>query len=465
MDGRQRNRTLAVLFVGVLMGALDIAIVGPALPAIQAEFGLDSRAASWIFSSYVLANLIGTPLMAKLSDMVGRRAIYVLCVALFAAGSLVVVLSHGSGLFGLLLFGRAVQGFGAGGIFPVASAVIGDTFPPEKRGGALGLIGAVFGLAFIVGPVVGGLLLGFGWQWLFAINLPIAAVVILLAWRLLPHAPVAAADGFDWPGMIAIAVALGTLVYGLGAIDTARFWASLAGVGVWPWLVASVVAWIVLVRVERTAANPVFPTRLFRRRQLAVGYALTAGAGLGEASLVFLPLLAVAALGVAPSVASYLLMPVVLALSVGSPLAGRLLDRVGSKAVIIAGIAVMTLGMFLLGATSGSLAMFIVSGALIGFGMSALLGAPIRYVTLNETTVGERSAAQGLVATFTSMGQLLGSAVVGAVAASGASPAAGYNAAFGMIGVLGVALLATALLLKSRAAEARPAAAERIRNA
>ena len=465
MDGRQRNRTLAVLFVGVLMGALDIAIVGPALPAIQAEFGLDSRAASWIFSSYVLANLIGTPLMAKLSDMVGRRAIYVLCVALFAAGSLVVVLSHGSGLFGLLLFGRAVQGFGAGGIFPVASAVIGDTFPPEKRGGALGLIGAVFGLAFIVGPVVGGLLLGFGWQWLFAINLPIAAVVILLAWRLLPHAPVAAAGGFDWPGMIAIAVALGTLVYGLGAIDTARFWASLAGVGVWPWLVASVVAWIVLVRVERTAANPVFPTRLFRRRQLAVGYALTAGAGLGEASLVFLPLLAVAALGVAPSVASYLLMPVVLALSVGSPLAGRLLDRVGSKAVIIAGIAVMTLGMFLLGATSGSLAMFIVSGALIGFGMSALLGAPIRYVTLNETTVGERSAAQGLVATFTSMGQLLGSAVVGAVAASGASPAAGYNAAFGMIGVLGVALLATALLLKSRAAEARPAAAERIRNA
>jgi MFS family permease len=84
MDDKQRNRTLAVLFVGVLMGALDIAIVGPALPAIQAEFGLDTRAASWIFSGYVLANLIGTPLMAKLSDLYGRRAIYVLDVALFA---------------------------------------------------------------------------------------------------------------------------------------------------------------------------------------------------------------------------------------------------------------------------------------------------------------------------------------------------------------------------------------------
>jgi len=458
MDDKLRNRTLGVLFVGVLMGALDIAIVGPALPALQAEFGLDSRSASWIFSSYVLANLIGTPLMARLSDIFGRRAIYVLDVAIFAAGSLVVALSHGSGLFALLLLGRVVQGFGAGGIFPVASAVIGDTFPRESRGRALGLIGAVFGLAFIIGPVIGGLLLGLGWQWLFVINLPVAVVVILLAWRLLPHVPVAAAGGFDWPGMIALAAALGSLAYGLGAIDTARFWASLGGLGVWPWLAASVVAWVVLIRIERKAANPVFPTALFRRRQLAVGYALTAGAGLGEASLVFMPLLAVAALGVAPSAASYLLMPVVLAMSVGSPLAGRLLDRFGSKAVIMAGVAVMTAGMFLLGATSGSLTMFIVSGALIGLGLSALLGAPIRYVTLNETTAAERSAAQGLVATFTSMGQLLGSAVVGAVAASLPTPAAGYNAAFVMIGVLGLVLLATAALLKSRAAEAQVAA-------
>ncbi|MCC6495627.1 MAG: MFS transporter [Propionibacteriaceae bacterium] len=459
MDGRQRNRTLAVLFVGVLMGALDIAIVGPALPAIQAEFGLDSRAAAWIFSSYVLANLIGTPLMAKLSDFFGRRAIYVVDVALFAAGSLIVVFSHGTGLFGLLLLGRVVQGFGAGGIFPVASAVIGDTFPPEKRGGALGLIGAVFGLAFLVGPLLGGLLLGFGWQWLFGVNLPIAVVVIVLAWRLLPHAPVTTTGGFDWPGMLALATALGALAYGLGAIDTAQFWASIAGARVWPWLAASVIAWVVLVVVERTAANPVFPTRLFRRRQLAVGYALTAGAGLGEASLVFMPLLAVAALGVAPAAASYLLLPVVLAMSVGSPLAGRLLDAVGSKVVIVTGIAVMTAGMFLLSQASGSMQLFILSGALIGLGLSALLGAPIRYVTLNETTAAERSAAQGLVATFTSMGQLLGAAVVGAVAASGATAAAGLNAAFGLVGGLGLVLLAAALLLKSRAAEAAPATA------
>ena len=453
MDDKQRNRTLAVLFVGVLMGALDIAIVGPALPAIEAEFGLDSRAGSWIFSAYVLTNLIGTPLMAKLSDRFGRRAIYVLDVALFALGSLVVILSHGTGLFAILLAGRAIQGLGAGGIFPVASAVIGDTFPAEKRGGALGLIGAVFGIAFMIGPVLGGILLAFGWQWLFVINLPMAALVIALAWTVLPHRRIGA-GAFDWLGMGVLTVALTSLALGLGAIDTEQFWASVGSLSVWPWLATSVVAWVVLVPLERRVADPVFPVALFSRRQLALGYTLTAGAGIGEASLVFMPSLAVAALGVSAHLASYLLLVVVAAMAVGSPLAGRMLDKVGSKVVIVAGVAVMTVGMFLISRTGSSMVVYCIASVLIGLGLSSLLGAPIRYVTLNETTAEERSAAQGLVNTFTSIGQLLSAAMVGAIAAS--SPGAeGYADAFALIGVLGLVLLAAALLLKRRSLESQ----------
>ncbi len=453
MDDKQRNRTLAVLFVGVLMGALDIAIVGPALPAIEAEFGLDSRAGSWIFSAYVLTNLIGTPLMAKLSDRFGRRAIYVLDVALFAVGSLVVILSHGTGLFAILLAGRAIQGLGAGGIFPVASAVIGDTFPAEKRGGALGLIGAVFGIAFMIGPVLGGILLAFGWQWLFVVNLPMAALVIALAWTVLPHRRIGA-GAFDWLGMGVLTVALTSLALGLGAIDTEHFWASVGSLSVWPWLATSVVAWVVLVPLERRVADPVFPVALFSRRQLALGYTLTAGAGIGEASLVFMPSLAVAALGVSAHLASYLLLVVVAAMAVGSPLAGRMLDKVGSKVVIVTGVAVMTVGMFLISRTGSSMVVYCIASVLIGLGLSSLLGAPIRYVTLNETTAEERSAAQGLVNTFTSIGQLLSAAVVGAIAAS--SPGAeGYADAFALIGVLGLVLLAAALLLKRRSLESQ----------
>ena len=150
--------------------------------------------------------------------------------------------------------------------------------------------------------------------------------------------------------------------------------------------------------------------------------------------------------------ASWLLMPVVAAMSVGSPTVGRLLDKLGSRTVIVAGVAVMTAGVFLLGWAATSLWLFIVAGVLIGLGLSALLGAPIRYVTLNETTADERSAAQGLVTIFTSMGQLLGAAAVGAVAAS-APGVTGYANAFTMIGVVGLALLVASFWLKSRAQE------------
>jgi MFS family permease len=186
---RARGRLLMVLFVGVLMAALDIAIVGPALPAIQAAFGVETQALAWVLALYVLCNLVGTPLIAKLSDRYGRRALYLTSVGLFAAGSLLVAAAPS---FGWLLAGRAIQGLGAGGVFPVASTVIGDTFPPERRGGALGLIGAVFGIAFLVGPILGGVLLLLSWHWLFLINLPIAAGVIVAGARLLPASRAAA---------------------------------------------------------------------------------------------------------------------------------------------------------------------------------------------------------------------------------------------------------------------------------
>ncbi len=453
MDEKQRNQTLAVLFVGVLMGALDIAIIGPALPAIQQEFGLGPRQLPWLFSIYVLMQLVSTPLMAKLSDFFGRRAIYVLDVAIFAAGSIVVAASHGTGAWVLLLVGRAIQGFGAGGIFPVASAVIGDTFPPEKRGGALGLIGAVFGMAFLIGPVIGGVLLGFGWQWLFLINLPLALGVIVAGWRLLPHTKVAKAGRFDSLGMAVLAVALATFTLALNQFDPAHAASSVGNPLVWGSLALSVVAWVALVRIERRAENPVFPVRLFGNRQLARAFALTAGAGLGESSVVFLPLLAVLSLGVTPSVGSYLLLPLVLAMAVGSPLSGRLLDRVGSRTVLLAGLTILAVGMIGIGRAGASLALFIVFSSLIGLGLSALLGAPIRYVTLNETTAEDRSSAQGMVTTFTSVGQLVSAALVGSVAASFGDTAQGYDTAFLGIGVVTAALLLVALQLKSRTVE------------
>jgi MFS family permease len=457
VNDKTRNRVLLVLFLGVLMGALDIAIVSPALTPIQNYFDVGERAKSWIFTIYVLFSLIGTPLMAKLSDVFGRRLIYILDISMFAIGSLVVAISP-QNLFPLLLVGRALQGFGAGGVFPVASAVIGDSFPPEKRGRALGLIGAVFGIAFLVGPILGGIIMTFTtWQWLFVINLPIAAVVIGLGLRLLPSTHSEGKHPFDWAGMVVLGAALACLAYGLSMVDTTSFFGSLLTLSVWPFLLLAVGLIAIFPTIEKKAVDPVLNLSILESRQAKLASALAAGAGLGEVGMVFIPSLAVAAMPaiINKHTASYLLMPVVLAMAVGSPVVGRFLDKVGSKVVVLAGSVLTAIGMLMLGSAqiTSVLSLFILAGVVIGLGLSALLGAPVRYIMLNETPAFHRTAAQGAIALFTSIGQLLSSALVGAVADSLGGGVKGYGSAYMVIGVIAVILVGLAFWLKDRKKE------------
>lgn len=455
MNEKKRNQILAILFLGVLMGALDIAIVAPALPVMQRYFSIGDRALTWTFTIYVLFNLIGTPLMSKLSDRYGRRSIYLIDVALFGLGSLLVALTP-SHLFGLLLVGRALQGFGAGGIFPVASAVIGDTFPPEKRGGALGLIGAVFGLAFLVGPILGGVILTVAtWQVLFLINLPVAILVMILGFWVLPTQRPDSHPSFDWGGMLSLSLLLGAFAFGLNQIDTGNFLGSLVSLNVWPFLLAAFLLLVVFIQLEKKAADPVLRLGLFQNRQSVLASALAAGAGIGEVSMVFIPALAIAALPtmVDKHTASYLLMPVVLAMAIGSPLVGRFLDRYGSKVVVTVGTALLALGALMLSAWSTVFWLFITAGILIGLGLSALLGAPVRYIMLNEAPASERTSGQGAIALFTSIGQLVSSALVGAIAASAGGGISGYSAAYLSIGILAVILVGLTFGLKNHREE------------
>jgi EmrB/QacA subfamily drug resistance transporter len=432
------------------MAALDVAIVGPALPAIQAAFQVSDRWLTWLFTIYILTNLVGTPLMAKLSDRLGRRSAYLAAVGLFALGSLVVVVAPS---FGIMLVGRAIQGFGAGGIFPVASAVIGDSFPAEQRGRALGLIGAVWGLAFIIGPILGGLLLMLSWHWLFAINIPIALAVIAAGASILPTTRPAEPQAFDWRGMTTLAVLLTSLAYGLNQVDAAHLGRSLTSPGVWPFLALGVALIPALASVERRATDPIIQPQMFASRQLLLANALSFGAGIGEVGVLFLPALAVASFAVNESRASFMVLPLVVALALGSPLAGRLLDMVGSRWVILAGTSLLAAGMLVLWRLSGTVAGFYAGSILIGLGLSSLLGAPLRYILINETPAENRAASQALLTIFTSVGQLVSAALIGAVAASAGGRVAGYAQAYLAIGLLALLLIALAFKLKGHAAE------------
>jgi MFS family permease len=252
---------------------------------------------------------------------------------------------------------------------------------------------------------------------------------------------------------VVLGVLLSALSFGINQLDTSNFAASLASLNVWPFLLAALALLFVFVRIERAAQDPVLRMTLFGSRQVALAAALAAGAGLGESGMVFMPQLAVTGLHMGKAQSSYMLMPVVLAMAVGSPLVGRLLDKFGSKIIVLIGAALLTAGMALLGGFATSTVMFILAGLVIGLGLAALLGAPMRYIMLNEAPAQDRAAAQGALTLFTSVGQLMSSAVVGAVAASQGGGAAGYSAAFLVIGGVSLVLTLLAFGLKSRAQE------------
>ncbi len=450
MMTKTTTRVLILLFAGVLMGALDIAVIGPAIPSIQESLGISDRAIPWIFNIYVLMSLISAPLMGKLSDIYGRRMVYTIDIIIFATGSVIVMISPG---FSMILAGRAVQGFGAGGIFPVAAAVIGDTIPREKQGSALGLIGAVFGLAFIIGPAIGGALLLLSWRWIFGVNIPFAAVLVFYSLRILPADKKPGAVEFDWTGMILLIVSLSSFALGINRIDASHFLQSVGSTRVWPLIGLSVLILPVFYRVQKRSDHPTIHLDLLRSKQLLFTYFIAFGAGLGELATIYFPSLAKAAFSVTESTASFMMIPLVFTLFIAAPLAGRIIDKAGSRLVIMIGILTLIAGLFLLSLLPITHTVFYGSGMLIGIGLAFLLGAPLRYIMNNETGQGERAAGQSLLTIFTSTGQLFSAALVGALIASKGGGIPGFDFAFLFLAFLMVILLIPAYGLKSREAE------------
>ncbi len=453
MDPKQSRALLPLLFTGVLMGALDLAIIGPALPAIQADFGMTTRELSVLFNAYVLCQMIGTPVLGKFSDRLGPRLAYVVSIGLFAAGSLLLVIAREPAV---LFFGRAIQGFGAGGIFPIASAVIGNTLPPKERGPALGILGTVFGLAFLVGPVMGGLLLPFGWHWLFLVNVPIAVVLIAGAVRLLPSISAATRKPLDIAGIVVLSLLLTCFVTGIGSIDSSALTDSLVSWRVAPALVLVAILLPVFWQIEKRASDPIIRPGLLKSRPIVTAALIGAGIGAVQSAGSFYPALAVAAIGVSQSTASWMLVPGVLGATVASPIAGRLINVIGTRRLVSMSLAMVVISVLTFGLADLTFTTFIVASVIGSIGLGGVLGAPLRLLILDNSLPGERGSAQGLLSNFTSIGRLFGAALVGSVAASAGGGATGYQAAFLGMAVVATIMVALGLSLKSPKIEPLP---------
>ena len=447
MVTKGKNRILILLFVGVFMGSLDIGIVGPALPSIQSFFTVDDRILSWVFTIYILFFMLGTPVMAKLSDIYGRKAVYILDILLFTIGSVVTITSIS---FEMLLVGRAIQGLGAGGIFPVANAFIGDLFPPEKRGGALGILSSVWGWSSVMGPLLGGLLLQYGWQWLFIVNLPITIAVIVGSLYILPSGNKNPEITFDWHGIIVLGVLVTFLAYGINQIDTNHFTSSLLSGDVLPYLILSALFALLLWKIEKKAKDPLIQVHLFKSREVRLVNSIMVGTGLVQASTVFIPAFVITSLAFSSQEASFMLVPLVLTMALGAPVIGKLLDKFGSRNIMVIGSIAMAVGLFTAGIFSETFYILILASILIGVGMSTTIGSPPRYIMLVESPPSERASGQALLNIITSVGQLVGGALVGAFIGSYAGELVGYQYAYVFIGVVAIVMTLLAAGLKSK---------------
>lgn len=443
------KRLLLTLFLGVMMAALDIAILGPAQPALRAEFSIGPNQASWLVSAYVLANLVGTPLLGALADRFGRKTIYMLSLSLFAVGSLGMTLSMG---LPSLLASRALQGFGSGGLFPVASAVIGENVPASRQGRMLGLLGSTFGIAFLVGPPLGGVLLRFAsWRWIFALNLPLAVAVLAMAFRSIPEGRKNGRSRLDVVGLGLFSAGLALVALGFSHLAPTRSGLGLGSAGAWMPLLTGGILLAALPSWERRAAFPLFAPSLLRDRTLRKVFFLGLGAGLGEVGVILLPDLAVQAMDVAKDKASFLLLPLVGGLTVGAPLSGRLLDKVGARPLVVAGVLLQAGGLAAFGLFPATGTLYGLAGAVLGIGLACLLAGPLRWILLRHSPEGSVAVSQSLLSTTHSVGQVAASALLGSIAET-AARGIGHQRAFAVAGGLSLLLLPAALLLPRREA-------------
>jgi MFS family permease len=278
-------------------------------------------------------------------------------------------------------------------------------------------------------------------------------MVIVLSLFVLPKTKKSGVDHFDWKGMLTLGISLATLAYGLNQLNTEHLLASISSPQVWPFIILSLLFLTIFFKVEARARDPIIRISLFKNREITLSSLISIFSGLNEAGLVFIPAFAIVALSFNNSMASLMLLPVVVAMGVGAPIIGRILDKVGSKILMITGGLLLAIGLFILGISGSEFIYFVLSGILIGLGLSALLGAPVRYIMLNEFPVYERAAGQGLVNICTSTGQLIGGAFIGAVIASMGNDLYGYEFAYIFLAFTAVIITFIALGLKGRAAE------------
>jgi EmrB/QacA subfamily drug resistance transporter len=406
---------LGALLLGMLLAALDQTIVSTALPTIVGELHGGSHLA-WVVTAYLLTSTVSTPLWGKLGDQYGRKVFFQAAIVIFVGGSALSGFSHT--MTELIMF-RAVQGLGGGGLMVGAQTIIGDVVSPRERGRYMGLFGAMFALATVIGPLIGGLCVTYlTWRWVFYINLPLGVLALFITGAVLPGALRRVHHTIDYLGIVTLS----------GAATALILFASLGGIS-WSWaspqsialVVGGVVLTLLFLLAEYRAPEPVIPLKLYKIRVFSAASSI--GFVMGFAmfgALTFLPLFLQNVKGVSPTASGLRILPLMGGMLGASILSGRLVTRWGRYKVFpVLGTALMTIGAYLMSLIGEHTGAWVMAAYMFVFGVGLGLIMQVLVVAVQNAVSYEDLGVATSSATFYRMlGGCFGTAVFGAIYAN-----------------------------------------------
>ena len=409
LSKRAKQGIVVAIMLALFLGALDQTIVGTALPQIITELN-GANLYTWVVTIYLLASTVTVPIYGKLSDMYGRKPLLLIGVSLFLIGSALAGLSQN--IEQLIIF-RGIQGLGAGALFPIALATIGDLFSAKERGRYQGLFGAVFGLSSLVGPALGGWLTDtFSWHLIFYVNLPIGLLSIAIILLELPTIKGRPNQKIDFLGAIVFAAGIIPVLIGLTNVQSNAFATpEVAGL-----ISAGLAILSLFLFIEAKADEPIIPLELFKNRTFAAAAAATFFASFGFfASIIFLPRYFQTVLGETATNSGYATLPLLLGVIISSISAGQMVARRGRyKSLILGAIVLVTVGSLLLTNIKADTDPWVLRGwmFLAGLGVGPTLSV-FTIVVQNAVPFKFLGAATSNLTFFRQVGGSVGLAIVG----------------------------------------------------
>lgn len=408
---RARSFIMLGLALGMLLASLDQTVVGTSLPKIVGDLGGMSLFA-WLFTGYMLAEVLSIPVAGKMSDRYGRKPVFLVGMGLFLGGSILAGMSNS---MEMLIMCRFVQGLGGGALMPVSMATVADLYAPTERGKIQGMLGAVFAVSSVIGPFLGGFIVdNLDWRWVFYVNLPVGFLAIAVTSMKFPKQVGDTSKRIDYPGMVTLASALTPALLIMTWGGSTYAWDGIEVIGM---AVLSIASLIAFVMIERRSEDPILPLHLFKEPIFTMGSMGLLIISMGLFGVIaFLPLFLQSVIGMSATSSGETLIPLMMGVMITMLASGFLLKRTGYKIWLIIGPPLSAFGLFMLSTmhAGSSQTDAIIYLIIIGMGLGSVMS---NYIVAAQNIMNkkEMGVVTSSMTLFRSIGGTIGVTVLGAI--------------------------------------------------